>query len=284
MRRSLRRSASASAAIATNSLPRWLISITDMPASCQLTSSHLAFSSTSTGMVAGPAPKLKMRATGLTLRGLAALAGFAAGRGRPAGFFLAGSALPRARAFFALVVAVAVAVFAIFVVAIEDALQARELLALGQVDERDPLRGTAHLADLVHARADEDAAGGDQHDLILGRNERRGDHLAVPLGGLDRDHALRAAPVARVLGDRRALAVAVLGRREHALALVLGHQERDHLAAFCEVHPADPAGASAHGPHVVLVEPHRLALVGEEHHVVLAVGDGHAHEPVALVQ
>ena len=35
--------------------------------------------------------------------------------------------------------------------------------------------------------------------------------------GLDRDHALRAAAVARVLGDRRALAVAVLGGGQHAL-------------------------------------------------------------------
>src|SRR3954469_17453000 len=64
---SLRRSDSASAAICTNSLPRWLISITDMPAWCQLTSSRLARSSTSTGMVAGPAPKLKMRAAGWSL-------------------------------------------------------------------------------------------------------------------------------------------------------------------------------------------------------------------------
>src|SRR3954471_1498202 len=62
---SLRRSASAPAAMETNSLPRWLISITDMPASCQLTSSHLAFSRTSIGIAAGPAPKLKMREAGL---------------------------------------------------------------------------------------------------------------------------------------------------------------------------------------------------------------------------
>src|SRR5688572_23670148 len=144
---SLRRSDSASAAIAVNSLPRWLISITDMPASCQLTSSHLAFSSTSTGMVAGPAPKLKRRAAGLVC-GAAAIAA------------------PVARAFRAFAgrrgaaVAVggrAVAVVAVLVVAIHDALQPRELLALVQVDQRDTLRGAAHLADLVHARADEHA-------------------------------------------------------------------------------------------------------------------------------
>src|SRR3954451_5460890 len=104
--------------MATNSLPRWLISITDMPASCQLTNSHFAFSSTSTGMVAGPAPKLKMRAAGLMGCGRAAF-GFA--------FAL--------RAVSAAVCAV-FAVFAIFAVWVQDALYPRELLALGKVDER----------------------------------------------------------------------------------------------------------------------------------------------------
>src|SRR6478752_5899296 len=137
---SLRRSASASAAIAMNSLPRWLISITDSPASCQLTSSHLAFSRTSTGIVAGPAPKLKMRAAGLTWSAAAIAV-----------------CLARAAAV-AVSVGMTVAVLAILVVAVEDALQAGEALALAQVDERDTLRRAAHLADLAHARADQHAA------------------------------------------------------------------------------------------------------------------------------
>src|SRR5438552_4205898 len=106
-----------------------------MPASCQLTSSHFAFSSTSTGIVAGPAPKLKMRAAGLMWG------------------------------------AAAVAVFAIVVVAVHDGLQAGKLLAGVEVDERDALRGAPHLADLLHARADEHAAGGDEHDLVVGGNQ-----------------------------------------------------------------------------------------------------------------
>src|SRR5205814_7238493 len=61
----------------------------------------------------------------------------------------------------------------------------------------------------------------DQHDLVLGVNQSGSDDLAVALALLDRDHALGAAPVARVFDDRRALAVALLGRREHALLLVL---------------------------------------------------------------
>src|SRR5947207_2185226 len=102
----------------------------------------------------------------------------------------------------------AVPALAVLVVAIHDALQARELLALAQVDERDALRGAPHLADLADSRADQHAARGDQHDLVVGRGQRRGDDLAVALARLDRDHALRAAAVAGVLGDRRALAEA----------------------------------------------------------------------------
>src|SRR5213592_1869076 len=48
-----------------NSLPRWLISITDMPDPCQSSISEAAFSSTSSGRTAGPALKLKTRVSGL---------------------------------------------------------------------------------------------------------------------------------------------------------------------------------------------------------------------------
>src|SRR5512132_4148431 len=117
MARSLRRSASASAAMATNSLPRWLISITDMPALCQLTSSHFAFSSTSTGIAAGPAPKLKRRVPGLMDDGFAI-----AGRGLCAAVAAWFLAVPAP-------VPVPVPVFAIVVVAVHDGLQPRQLLA-----------------------------------------------------------------------------------------------------------------------------------------------------------
>jgi hypothetical protein len=56
-----RRSVSASSWIVMNSLPRWLISITLMPLPCQLSISSAACRSTSSGMAAGPAEKLKTR-------------------------------------------------------------------------------------------------------------------------------------------------------------------------------------------------------------------------------
>src|SRR5438132_394245 len=48
-----------------NSLPRWLISITDMPDPCQSSISEAACASTSSGSTAGPALKLKIRVSGL---------------------------------------------------------------------------------------------------------------------------------------------------------------------------------------------------------------------------
>ena len=80
-------------------------------------------------------------------------------------------------------------------------------------------------------RADQHAAGRDQHHLVVGADEPAPHHRAVARRLLDRDHPLRAAAVPRVLDDRRALAVAILGRRQHRLLLVLGDQHRDHALA-----------------------------------------------------
>ena len=56
-----RRFASASAWIAMNSLPRWLISITDMPEPFQSSISAAAWRNTGSGRAAGPGLKLKGR-------------------------------------------------------------------------------------------------------------------------------------------------------------------------------------------------------------------------------
>src|SRR5438046_5811122 len=161
-----------------NSLPRWLISITDMPEPCQSSISAAPRASTSSGRTAGPALKLKTRVSGL---------------------------LP----------------ILLVLLLLGDALDARELGALVEVDQAHPLSRAPHLADLLHARPDQDASRGDEHDLVLVAHQHRTDQLAVPLGRLDADHPLSAAAVARVLGDRRELAEAGLGRRAHLLAPVL---------------------------------------------------------------
>src|SRR5215211_3349053 len=58
---SSRKSASAVWITASNSLERWLISITDMPVPLKSSNSACAFSRTSSGRTAGPGLKLKTR-------------------------------------------------------------------------------------------------------------------------------------------------------------------------------------------------------------------------------
>ncbi len=55
---SSRSSASARSAMPMKALPRWLISITDMPSPCQSSISSAAWRSTGSGSAAGPALKL----------------------------------------------------------------------------------------------------------------------------------------------------------------------------------------------------------------------------------
>src|SRR6266705_5227442 len=162
------------------------------------------------------------------------------------------------------------------------ALDTGELRALVEIEEPHALSRAAHLADLLHARAYEDATGGDEHDLVLVAHQHRADDLAVALARLDRDHALRAAAVARVFGDRRALAETVFGRGQHRLVLVVRDQHRDHPLAFADPHAAHPARLPPHRPHVLLLDAHRLAGIGKEHHVVLALGDRGADQAVAV--
>src|SRR5690349_18847208 len=126
-----------------NSLPRWLISITHMPVPCQSSISSPARASTSSGSTAGPALKLKMRA-------MSVQRGTFRRDGRRAGVAVA------AVTAIAAVLARAVAVL----VAVLDARDAGELLALRQRDQRDALRRAAHFPDLRHRGADQHPAGG----------------------------------------------------------------------------------------------------------------------------
>src|SRR4051812_36714689 len=102
-----------------NSLPRWLISITDMPEPCQSSISAAACDSTSSGRAAGPALKLKTLFTGLlpTVAASVVSADFS----------------------------VAVAAVAVDFRRLGDALDAGEPGALVEVDQHHALRRAAHL-------------------------------------------------------------------------------------------------------------------------------------------
>src|SRR5690606_2503010 len=144
--------------------------------------------------------------------------------------------------------------------------------------------GATHFADLGHPRTNQHASGGDKHDLV-GRFDQHGPYdLAVAGRGLDGDHALGATAMSGVFDDGSAFAVAVLGGGKHALRFVAGHKQRNDLLRFLEGHAAHATRRTAHGANVVFVETHRLAAVGEQHDVVLAIGKVGADKVVAFVK
>ncbi|KAG0929738.1 hypothetical protein G6F31_017242 [Rhizopus arrhizus] len=159
------------------------------------------------------------------------------------------------------------------------------------------------------------AAIGDQQDFIAGAHQHRGHQLAVALGGLDADHALRATALARVVRQRGALAVAVLGGGEdvlhagvvgavdHRIAIgcdvldtvvvlvlvlaaagTLGHDQADHFLAGRHLDATHAGRGTAHRADLVLAEAHGLAVGGEQQDVTLTVGQADADQRIALVQ
>src|SRR3989442_13780378 len=152
--------------------------------------------------------------------------------------------------------AIAAVAIAVAEVALLDALEAGELLAGVERDQRHALRRAAHLAELRDARADQYAAGRDQHHLVVVVDQHGADYCAVALGGLYRDHALAAAAVPRVFADRRALAEAVFGGGEHALGFVVGGEHAHPALTLGQAHAAHAGGLAAHGANIGFLEAH----------------------------
>src|SRR5690554_898770 len=91
----------------------------------------------------------------------------------------------------------------------------------------------ADLGNLRGAGTDQGATVGNQQHLVAVGDLHRAHQVAVALAGLDRDHALGTAALAGVIGDRGALAVAVLGGGEDvAVAVGLDHDHAAHPLAF----------------------------------------------------
>src|SRR4051812_10996124 len=115
-----------------NSLPRWLISMIDMPVPRQSSISSPARASTSAGSIAGPALKLK-------IRDMIPENENSVNRGRRLGRRVVRRSFTIALCAAWFGVAAAVAAVAVDDVALLDALHAGELLAFAERDQRHAL-------------------------------------------------------------------------------------------------------------------------------------------------
>ncbi len=75
----------------------------------------------------------------------------------------------------------------------------------------------------------------------------------------------------------------MLRGRQH-LAAVLGYDQGNHLLAVGQLHAAHAPGDTAHYPHAGFLEAHHLAVAGHQHHVLVALGDGHVDQVLAFQQ
>src|SRR3989338_2014772 len=245
-----RRSASAFSAMAMNSLPRWLISITDMPLPCQSRSSSRARCNTSSGSTAGPALKLNSLAIYVVTFNKKSKIGFTQ----------------------------------LCFVGFGNTLHTREMLLLAKINQMHALGVASDYRDFFYTRANECAAAGDEHRLVFRRNDIRPHHPAIARAHLNRDHALTTATVLRIFSEQRALAVAVARRRQYrglGQLVGAGDNECDHRLFGLEREAAHAARGAPHGAHVALGETHHLAGVGEQQNIGFAACQSHPHQTIA---
>ena len=139
---------------------------------------------------------------------------------------------------------------------------------------------------VLDAGADDHAAAGREHDLVVVGDLGDGDDRPVALAGLDVDQALAAAVLGAVLGQQGPLAVALGadGQEAGRVVVAVGHDHADDLVALGQVDPLDAVGRPAHRADPALVEPDRHAVPGAEHDVVARLDAGHADQLIVLVE
>ena len=152
-----------------------------------------------------------------------------------------------------------------------------------QLDQTHPLGIAAHHRDLVGARTDQRAHVADQHQFIALEYLHGAHHVAVAVVGPHGDHALGAAALDREFADARPLAVTVGACREYE-AVLARNDERDHPVAPPQADASHTARRAPHGPHIGFLESRGLSRTRGEQHVAMPVGDGGAHQGVALFQ
>src|SRR5918997_3208795 len=167
-------------------------------------------------------------------------------------------------------------------------------VAGAQVHHPDALGPASLTGDRVGVHPDGGPEVGDDHELVQPRADdpHAGELAALPVG-LHGDHALPAASLRPVLGEGRALAEAALGEQEQVGRVVGDHVHRQDHVVPGERDALDPAGGTAHGPRLGLLEADALAVAAYDHDLValggvadgdqlVVVGEVDGDDPVAL--
>src|SRR5919107_554520 len=114
---------------------------------------------------------------------------------------------------------------------------------LTQVHQADPLRLSTGLPDLAGRGPDHTSGGGDRVQLVVESDDERSHQRATPAVVLERQHALAAPTLHRVVLDRGALGVPARGRDQHE-PVGLDDGQREQPVAVVEPHPQHARGGA----------------------------------------
>src|SRR3954454_23436921 len=169
----------------------------------------------------------------------------------------------------------------IHAVRFDDRCERGDALVAPEPHDDDALRSAAEPLDLVDGHADDGAARRDEHHLVAVADDACPGERPLRFGELNRLHAHAAAALARIIGNARALAVAVLGDDEE-VGIVLRDVDRDHLVVAAHLHPLHARSVAPHRADFLLVEADRLTELRDHQDVVVTGRVPHADELVAL--
>src|SRR6185503_17370759 len=97
-------------------------------------------------------------------------------------------------------------------------------------------------------------------------------------------HALAAARLQPASGDRRLLAITLLGNRKHLFIVISRHWTNRHdIIVRAQIYAANSTGRSAHRPDVLLVETDCQSIMGGYEDPFGSIGRHYVEQFVALV-
>src|SRR5690625_980963 len=169
----------------------------------------------------------------------------------------------------------------------QDDVGRHDPVAFVQPHDRHALAGAAVGGYLIFVCADQYPAFGQDEQFLAAQHRVKADEVADPLGDPQRDHAEAAAALQRVLRQLGLLAEAAFGHRQQlgVLLVLLGDdRQAHHVIALTQADTDHTLGSAAGGAHVSFVETERLAFVGRQDDIRLAVSRAYRHQFVAVHQ
>src|SRR5690606_11501137 len=122
-----------------------------------------------------------------------------------------------------------------------------------------------------------------QHHFIAIKYLYGTDQRAVTVIHHHGDNALGATALGREFGNLGALTVTTLRGGQNG-ATFFRYDQGDYALAIVQFDTAHTTGTTAHGTDIRLFETHRFTGIGHHQNILAAVGNGHAHQMIAVVQ